>query len=109
MRSLLWGWRGGVGLHPFCFVVPLLDPPSPLFFSYLGLVLSTSRLRNRMSVIHLSSPQASQASTGNRLLPDPYPSYTPSDIRICLWTIFPDLSPANVSFVFKTRAAKYLV
>ena len=49
MRSLLWGWRGGVGLHPFCFVVPLFDPPSPLFFSYLGLVLSTSRLRNRMS------------------------------------------------------------
>ena len=41
--------RGGVGLHPFCFVVPLFDPPSPLFFSYLGLVLSTSRLRNRMS------------------------------------------------------------
>lgn len=27
----------------------LFDPPSPLFFSYLGLVLSTSRLRNRIS------------------------------------------------------------
>ena len=50
MRSLLWGWRGGVGLHPFCFVVPLFDPPCPLFFSYFGLVLSTSRLRNRMSL-----------------------------------------------------------
>ena len=50
MRSLLWGWWGGVGLHPFCFVVPLFDPPPPpLFFSYLVLVLSTSRLRNRMS------------------------------------------------------------
>ena len=50
MRSLLWGLRGGVGLHPFCFVVPLFDPPPPsLFFSYLVLVLSTSRLRNRMS------------------------------------------------------------
>lgn len=47
MRRLspLWGW-GGVGLHSFCFVVP----PSALFiFSYLGLALSPSRLRTRMS------------------------------------------------------------
>ena len=115
MRSLLWGWEGGgggVGLHPFCFVVRLFDPPSSNFFSYLGLVLSTSRLRTHMSrnsSLKSPGPQVSRASTGNRLLPDPYPSYTPSDIRICLWTIFPDLSLANVNFVFKTRAAKYLV
>ena len=104
--------RGGVGLHPFCFVVPLFDPPPPPppCFSLI-LVLSYRLLACGIAcpVIHLSSPQASQESTGNRLLPDPYPSYTPSDIRICLWTIFPDLSLANVSFVFKTRAAKYLV
>ena len=53
MQNLLWGWGweggGGVGLHPFCFVVRLFDPPSANFFSYLGLVRSTSRLRNRMS------------------------------------------------------------
>ena len=45
----LVGVGGGVVLHPFCFVVRLFDPPSPNFFSYLGLVLSTSRLRTHMS------------------------------------------------------------
>ena len=40
---------GGGGLHPFCFGVRLFNRPSPLFFSYLGLVLLPSRLRTRMS------------------------------------------------------------
>ena len=52
MRSLLWGWRGGEGLaytrFALWFLCLTLPPPS-LFFSYLVLVLSTSRLRNRMS------------------------------------------------------------
>ena len=39
-----------MGLHLFCFVVRLLDCPlPPYFFSYLGLVLSHSRLWTRMS------------------------------------------------------------
>ena len=88
------------------FVLPSLPP---VFLLSCSSPIDFSPAESHVPVIHLSSPQASQASTGNRLLPDPYPSYTPSDIRICLWTIFPDLSLANVSFVFKTRAAKYLV
>ena len=45
----LMGVGGGGGLHPFCFGVRLFNRPSPLFFSYLGLVLLPSRLRTRMS------------------------------------------------------------
>ena len=41
------GLGGGVGLHPFCFVVCFLYPPSSLFFSPLGLALSPSRLQGQ--------------------------------------------------------------
>ena len=43
------GVEGGVGLHPFCFVVRFFLPFLPPFFSHLGLALSPSRLRTRMS------------------------------------------------------------
>ena len=44
------GGGGGLGLHLFSFVVHLFDCPlPPYFFSYLGLVLSHSRLWTHMS------------------------------------------------------------
>ena len=58
----------------FCFGVPLFNPPSPPpppdFFSYLGLVLSPSCLRTRMSRNSSLESQVfvMRASTGNRLL-----------------------------------------
>ena len=69
------GCVGGRGLHPFCFGVRLFNPPSlppppPDFFSYLGLVLSPSRLRTRMSRNSSLESQAfvMRTFTGNRLL-----------------------------------------
>ena len=41
------GLGGGIGLHPFCFVVYFLYPPSSHFFSLLGLALSPSRLQGQ--------------------------------------------------------------
>ena len=61
----------GGGLHPFCFGVRLFDPlsppPPPDFFSYLGLVLSASRLRTRIFRNSSLESQAfvMRASTGN--------------------------------------------
>ena len=69
------GGGGGGDIPPFCFGVPLFTPPSPPppppdFFSYLGLVLSPSCLRTRMSRNSSLESQAfvMRASTGNRLL-----------------------------------------
>ena len=66
------GGGNGGGLHPFAlgFVCLTLPLPPPDFFSYLGRVLSPSRLWTLMS---RNSPLESQAfvmraSTGNRLL-----------------------------------------
>ena len=61
---------GRGGLHPFCFGFRLFNPPSPYFFSYLGLVQSPSRRRTRMSRNSSLESQAfvKRASTGNRLL-----------------------------------------
>ena len=63
---------GGRGLHPFCFGVRLFNPPSPHpdFFSYLGLVLSPSRLRTLMCRNSSLESQAfvMRTFTGNRLL-----------------------------------------
>ena len=62
------GMGGGVYTLALGFVC--LTLPSPYFFSYLGLVLSPSRLRTHMSRNSSLESQAfvKRASTGNRLL-----------------------------------------
>ena len=66
------GCVGGRGLHLFCFGVRLFNPPPPPpdFFSYLGLVLSPSRLRTLMCRNSSLESQAfvMRMFTGNRLL-----------------------------------------
>ena len=63
-------WRGVFTLFALGFVCLTLPSPPPDFFSYLGLVLSPSRLRTRMSRNSSLESQAfvMRASTGNRLL-----------------------------------------
>ena len=64
------GGGGGVYTRFALRFVCLTFPPPPYFFSYLGLVLSLSRLRTRMSRNSSLESQAfvKRASTGNRLL-----------------------------------------
>ena len=64
------GEGSGACVHPFSFVISLFFLPSPYFsISYLGLVLSSSRQRTRMSRNSSSGSQVfvTRASTGNIL------------------------------------------